>query len=150
MQTNKYTFSFKKSLSQEVYIEKITKAGLENETNAKSLYFFIDEYRQVISIIKDILHNNSAGIKVSSKDDCDKRTKCKKFSILQDESHNNLILFTGQRGSGKTSVTKSIAGYLEKNDCEDIRFKCLPMVDPSSRRKHQRPPDVRSSGRHCP
>ena len=89
MQTNKYTFSFKKSLSQEVYIEKITKAELEKETNAKSLYFFIDEYRQVISIIKDILHNNSAGIKMNSKDDCDKRTKCKKFSILQDESHNN-------------------------------------------------------------
>ena len=131
MQTNKYTFSFKKSLSQEIYIENFTKEELETETNAKSLHFFIDEYRQVVKIIKDILQNNSIEKKANDEEGCDKKLKCKKFSILQNESHNNLILFTGQRGSGKTSVTKSIAGYLEKNECEDVRFKCLPMVDPS-------------------
>lgn len=132
MQTNKYTFSFKKSLCQEVYIESITREDLEKDFNEKSSLFFIDEYKQTIKVLKEIVENNKAvEQKTGNREKCGDKSNCKKYSISKNESRNNLILFTGQRGSGKTSATKSIAGYLEKNDCEGVRFKCLPMVDPS-------------------
>lgn len=135
MNTSKYTFSFKKSLSQEVYIENIQPKDLEETREKSSPLFFIDEYKQVRNLIKEIVRNNQNTNKRKEErkelQECDRQRKCKKYSIGESDSYNNLILFTGQRGSGKTSATKSIAGYLEKYDCDGVRFKCLPMVDPS-------------------
>lgn len=101
MLKNKYTFTFKKNFSQKVYVEKIDEKKLKKNDDGSSPLFFIDEYNQVLNIIGDL------------------------------DKNNNLILFTGQRGSGKTSAIESIAKYLHNNKYEENTYYCLPMIDPS-------------------
>jgi len=115
---SKYTLTYRKDKSQEICIETIENIGKD-----EGLYFN-QEYEEAIKLIKAIVdsQNNKEEI---AKHGC-----------------NNRILFTGQRGSGKTSVMRSLADYLSKpkaklkdkdgNDANDkIKFGCLPMVDPS-------------------
>ena len=120
-----YTLTYKKGKSQEIYIEEI------GNGNNESLYFN-QEYTEARKLIKEIVDLQG------TKDDKDKKIKIKKYGC------NNRILFTGQRGCGKTSVMHSLADYLSKLNPKptlvnkdgnefptDVMFCCLPMVDPS-------------------
>lgn len=120
-----YTLTYKKGKSQEIYIEEI------GNGNNESLYFN-QEYKEARKLIKEIVDLQG------TKDDKDKKDKIKKYGC------NNRILFTGQRGCGKTSVMHSLADYLSKLNPKptlvnkdgnefptDVMFCCLPIVDPS-------------------
>lgn len=120
MLKNKYTFTFKKNYSQKVYVEEIDEKKLNKNDDDSSSLFFIDEYNQVLEIIKEL--GKKQDRTTQPKDD-----DCYKSSAR----NNNLILFTGQRGSGKTSAIESIAKYLHKNKYKDDTYYCLPMIDPS-------------------
>lgn len=121
--------TYRKDKSQEIYVEKI-----ENEKN-EHLYFE-QEYKDARKLIKEIV--DVQGTKNDNREQRkDKKNKIKKYGC------NNRILFTGQRGCGKTSVMRSLAEYLSSEDNPefrpkddkdkeyDVKFSCLPMVDPS-------------------
>lgn len=112
---SKYTLTYEKDKSQEIYIEEIKEIGKDG-----SLYFN-KEYEDSLNLIKAIVE-----AQINNKDN------------NANYSCNNRILFTGQRGSGKTSVMRSLAKYLsnEKTIGQNtnktvVTFSCLPMVDPS-------------------
>ena len=125
---NKYTLTYKKDKTQEIYIEEI------DNSNNEPLYF-AQEYKMARRLIKEIV--DLQGNKNGDKEWKEKRNKIKKYGC------NNRILFTGQRGCGKTSVMRSLANYLSLGDNQrnnpqdnkgknyDVKFSCLPMVDPS-------------------
>lgn len=129
---NKYTLTYERTKSQEIYIENI------GNGNNESLYFN-QEYKDARKLIKEIV--DSQGTKNDKPEKRkEKRNKIKKYGC------NNRILFTGQRGCGKTSVMRSLADYLSSEDIEInserypkdndgvpyvVKFSCLPMVDPS-------------------
>lgn len=119
-----YTLTYKKDKSQDIYIEKI---GQE-----QNLYFQ-QEYDEARKLIKEII--SLQGVVA------DKMNKTKKENIIK-YGCNNRVLFTGQRGCGKTSVMHSLADYLfehkiiiknsnENEDDTKVKCCCLPMVDPS-------------------
>lgn len=124
-----YTLTYSKDRSQEICIEKI------GNGNNEPLYFN-DEYKEARKLIKEIVDLQG------TKNDLDEDRKKKKDKI-KEYGCNNRILFTGQRGCGKTSVMRSLAEYLSSKDNEknspkdheekvyDVKFSCLPMVDPS-------------------
>lgn len=120
MLKNKYTFTFKKSFSQKVYVEKIDENEINNKTLETSSMFFIDEFRQVFEIIKELGKAQDQIVEAKDED-----------SYKSSSRNNNLILFTGQRGSGKTSAIESVAKYLHNNTYEEKTYYCLPMIDPS-------------------
>lgn len=130
---SKYTLTYEKNKSQEIYIEKI------GEENKESLYFSL-EYDDARKLIREIVELQGTKNEDPEKRK-EKRLKIKKYGC------NNRILFTGQRGCGKTSVMRSLADYLssrkkkkdnsenhpqdEKGHSYVVKFSCLPMVDPS-------------------
>lgn len=125
---SKYTLTYEKSKSQEIYVESVVK-------DENHVPYFEQEYDEARKLIMEIVDSQGTN-KDSNKEREEKREKIKKYGC------NNRILFIGQRGCGKTSVMHSLADYLseqdpklkEKNgkDAEiDIKFSCLPMVDPS-------------------
>lgn len=115
---NKYTLTYRRDKSQEICIETIEDIGKD-----ESLYFN-QEYDEAIKLIIAIVDSQKNKAEIA------------KYGC------NNRILFTGQRGSGKTSVMRSLADYLSKSEAKlkdkngndvdsKIKFSCLPMVDPS-------------------
>lgn len=125
---SKYTLTYERSKSQEIYVEGVVK-------DENHVPYFEQEYDEARKLIKEIVDLQG------TKEDNDKERE-KKREKIKKYGCNNRILFTGQRGCGKTSVMHSLSDYLseqnpklkEKNgkDAEiDIKFSCLPMVDPS-------------------
>lgn len=123
---SKYTLTYEKDKSQEICIEGIGKD--------KDLYFQ-QEYNNALKLIKGIIDLQE------NKNNAEKEKEGKEKKTNKKYGYNNRILFTGQRGCGKTSVMRSLADYLE-NPKElkykgwgkikiDTKFCCLPMVDPS-------------------
>lgn len=121
---SKYTLTYRKDKSQETYVEKI---------GEKVSLYFQQEYDEARELIKEII--SSQGVKTDTEGE-EKKKNIKKHGC------NNRILFTGQRGCGKTSVMRSLADYLSeheimiKNNNEEREYTivtccCLPMVDPS-------------------
>lgn len=94
----------------------------EKQNESKNLYF-LEEYERAINIVKDIIREWPCETK--TKDLCD-RIKCQWDNLPK----NNRILFHGQRGSGKTSVTMSVAKSLEGHCIDDNTFKVLPIINP--------------------
>ena len=121
---SKYTLTYRKDKSQETYVEKI---------GEKVSLYFQQEYDEARELIKEII--SSQGVKTDTEGE-EKKKNIKKYGC------NNRILFTGQRGCGKTSVMRSLSDYLSdykiiiKNNNENkeetiVKCCCLPMVDPS-------------------
>lgn len=108
---SKYTLTYTKNKSQEICIENV-----KEESG-----YFKEEYETACKLIEEIIKlqgNNS---------EKEKKENIRRYGC------NNRILFTGQRGCGKTSVMRSLANYLSSDDSIKfyIKFCCLPMVDPS-------------------
>ncbi len=93
-----------------------------SQKESKNLYFF-EEYQKSIAIIKEIISDWPCPSK--NTDPC-QRMKCQWDNL----SVNNRILFHGQRGSGKTSVTMSVAKSLEGHGIGCATFKVLPIINP--------------------
>lgn len=83
----------------------------ESQKESKNLYFF-EEYQKSITIIKEIIYNWPYPSK--NTDPC-QRMKCQWDNLAV----NNRILFHGQRGSGKTSVTKPVLRGKDSNSMRD-------------------------------
>lgn len=135
---SKYTLTYRKGRSQEIYIEEIG-------NDKKEPLYFKQEYDDAIRLIKEIIILQGIGADDDKEDD-NKNGKNengkKNKRDIKKYGCNNRVLFAGQRGCGKTSVMQSLAEYLskykikiEKNDDEEddekIKCYCLPMVDPS-------------------
>lgn len=129
---SKYTLTYRKGRSQEIYIEEVKKGN-------DYVPYFEQEYDEARKLIKEIIDSQEP--KIDGHIDDQKRRK-EKWNKIKKYGCNNRILFTGQRGSGKTSVMHSLADYLAKQDIKlqdqngkDVdakyRFSSLPMVDPS-------------------
>lgn len=123
---SKYTLTYRKDKSQETYIEEVVKCD-------NYVPYFEQEYNETRKLIKEIVDLQGTKKDIPEEKKKEKKEKIKKYGC------NNRILFTGQRGCGKTSVMRSLAEYLSSNDKPkdnedkeyDVRFSCLPMVDPS-------------------
>ena len=85
--------------------------------------YFREEYQKAVDIIKEI---TKEWICASEKTDPCQRMKCQWDNLPK----NNRILFHGQRGSGKTSVTMSVAKSLEGYGIGRSTFKVLPIINP--------------------
>jgi Tetratricopeptide repeat. len=107
-------------LCDDPYKPNCNSSGSQKES--KNLYFF-EEYQKSIAIIKEIISDWPCPSK--NTDPC-QRMKCQWDNL----SVNNRILFHGQRGSGKTSVTMSVAKSLEGHGIGCSTFKVLPIINP--------------------
>ena len=104
--------NYTKAASQGIVIETI-----DNNNNI----LFEAEYNKAKDAIKDI---------ISQQKKAEYTNKGKETIRV-----NNRIIFTGQRGTGKTSALLSLKQNLRGNgisgDNDKIKFYCLPTVDPS-------------------
>lgn len=120
------SFTVDRNKRHQVQIEPITASSDGTVTNN---VFFKREYEQAINIVNSIIDIQK---NASSKNDLNvggKRLLCQKRNDRL--GNNNIVLFTGNRGSGKTSAALSFAQYLENINKEDLKFCSLPMIDPS-------------------
>lgn len=85
--------------------------------------YFQEEYQNAVDIVVEIVDE---WLCASDKTDPCQRMKCQ----WGDLPKNNRILFHGQRGSGKTSVTMSVAKSLEGFGVGYATFKVLPIINP--------------------
>lgn len=106
----------------------------ENLTKLDTLEssYFSDQYAKGLKLIDFYLQG------IQNETLCRKKKKEESFK----EHDNNIFAFVGDRGSGKTSCMMSLADYLCKYECEDLklanypnirgkRFKRLNLIDPS-------------------
>lgn len=94
----------------------------KEQKESENLYFH-EEYQKAIDIIKELAEEWMC---TSEKTDPCKRMNCQWDNL----PNNNRILFHGQRGSGKTSVTMSVAKSLEGFGIGCYTFKVLPIINP--------------------
>lgn len=94
----------------------------KNQKGNENLYF-LDEYQKSIDIVLEIIREWLCD---SEKTDPCQRMRCQWDNLPK----NNRILFHGQRGSGKTSVTMSVAKSLEGYGIGCATFKVLPIINP--------------------
>ena len=85
--------------------------------------YFQEEYQNAVEIVVEIVNE---WLYVSDKTDPCQRMRCQWSNLPK----NNRILFHGQRGSGKTSVTMSVAKSLEGFGVGYATFKVLPIINP--------------------
>ncbi|MCL1968909.1 MAG: hypothetical protein FWF65_05605 [Bacteroidetes bacterium] len=121
---NKYQIILDKSNRREIVIEEVEKIKkvIENAKKGEKSFhygtFFHEEYLKAYTIIENI----KASYNASEKDNPNK-TKNTHPIFLK----NNIITFTGSRGTGKTSAMVSFGEYLASKK----EFKVLDMIDPS-------------------
>lgn len=123
---NNYTFTIDRNKRHQVHIEKI---NVTEDGSVLNDVFFSREYEQAISIVQSIIDIQNSSHDGSYMSCFENRIQCCKKDDLSGK--NNIVLFTGQRGSGKTSAVLSFARYLEESNWEKQKFGLLPMIDPS-------------------
>lgn len=125
--TNQPSFTFKidRNKRHQIQVEEIKidkSGGVVNDV------LFTREYEQAIGIVKTIMKMQKKPDLQNGEysDSLDKQCK-----MQHNDNKNNILLFAGQRGGGKTSAVTSFGKYLEHVQIEGFTFKCLPIVDPS-------------------
>lgn len=125
---NRFTYTINRNQRHQVHTEKIT---VDTNGSVTDKAFFTREYEQAIKSIKSIieLQENKVGgqwegntVYPATMNCCEKTVRCER---------NNMVLFTGHRGSGKSSAIMSFGQFLEHNVIKGKTFKCLPLIDPS-------------------
>lgn len=94
----------------------------EEQKESENLYFH-EEYQKAVDIIIEMIKE---WLCASDKTDLCQRIRCQWDNLPK----NNRILFHGQRGCGKTSVTMSVAKSLEGFGIGGYTFKVLPIINP--------------------
>lgn len=108
-----------------------------NAPKSTSNVFFAEEYRKANQIIQRIIGNKDNNGTISKQSD---KGKCneKKTEPPYNRLYNNIVVFTGYRGSGKTSAMTSFGKYLADFKIEnEIQYNLLEMIDPSYFRKNE-------------
>jgi len=142
MNNSKYQITFDANKKHEIIIEDYKK----NKSNGT--IFFEDEYKKAEELVAGILDAWKKVCPSNLKKCCEEPDeKCPRKNIYADcdgskneNPQNNIILFTGERGTGKTSAMLSFGKFLEEHGLEEYKnrnFKCLPMIDPSYFRKNE-------------
>ena len=121
-----YTFTIDRNKRHQVQIESLKANELGQVSEG---VFFAKEYEHAISILNSIMNIQKSNDDKNCGCHHDKHKSC--CSRNEKLGRNNIILFTGQRGSGKTSTILSFGNYLEHNEVNKKKFKCLPLIDPS-------------------
>lgn len=93
-----------------------------SKKESENLYFR-EEYQNAVDIVVEIVNE---WLCASDKTDPCQRMRYQWVNMPK----NNRILFHGQRGSGKTSVTMSVAKSLEGFGVGPATFKVLPVINP--------------------
>jgi hypothetical protein len=121
MTDNKYTIILDEDNKDGIKIENV---GDSNEEITKST-FFHEEYTKAWSIVEEITEYYT---RINNGNGGEKKEKLVK---------NNIILFSGSRGTGKTSAMASFGKYLEDYKKTKDRFEVLEMIDPSYFQKNK-------------
>lgn len=120
------TFTIDRNKRHQVQIENI---AVDKDGEVTGNVLFKKEYEQALDVVKYILEMQKSAR--NSEENNGVKSESAGCSMHAKVNKNNILLFTGQRGSGKTSAVTSIGRYLERNQVNEVRFKCLPMIDPS-------------------
>ena len=121
-----YTFTIDRNKRHQVQIDSIKANGFGQVSEG---VFFTKEYEHALSILNSIMNIQQSNDDKNCGCYHDEHKSC--CSRSERLGRNNIILFTGQRGSGKTSTILSFGNYLEHNEVNKKKFKCLPLIDPS-------------------
>lgn len=125
--TNQSSFTFKidRNKRHQIQVEEIV---INEKGKVTSEVLFSREYEQANRIVESIV-----SMQPKSKDIAGLYGEHVENSCVKDNKsgRNNILLFTGPRGGGKTSAVSSFGRFLESNKIGGFRFKCLPMIDPS-------------------
>lgn len=142
----KYTITIEKDNRRQIFVEPADTIDKDISTQGNAL--FHEEYQKAKKIIESFTNSNSGKKRGSHRDSCPEES-CQNGKNQKEESEyesfgpkNNIIVFTGDRGTGKTSAMVSFGKYLEKKgtkvfDKDSTDCKLLDMIDPSYFRKNE-------------
>jgi len=153
MNNTNYKITFDANKKHDIIIENYTR----HQKDACKEIFFAEEYDKAYDLVKDILDAWRHGRMeecLKNKKHCyeDPDSRCSRKNEYADcngskneNPQNNIILFSGARGTGKTSAMRSFGKFLEKeglkNESDEKyknrNFKLLQMIDPSYFRKNE-------------
>lgn len=120
-----FTFKIDRNKRHQIQIEEIK---IDEKEKVSSEVLFTREYEQARGIVKSIVSMQTNSKSYGSGDSSQLMNLC---VARNKNTMNNILLFTGPRGGGKTSAVTSFGQYLEKNGMGKLFFRCLPMIDPS-------------------
>ncbi len=129
---NNFTFRLNNNSRNEIVIEGNLSLTTSPEPNSDKAFFY-EEYQKAYRIVEKLFpklfpRNNDGNDKSNENNnrDYNEARKDQNHSILV----NNTIVFSGPRGSGKTSAMRSFAYFLESGQNSE-NFYILKMIDPS-------------------
>lgn len=128
----KYQLVFDLNKRHEAHLETLdslfkgttnTQNDNDQDTKKEDLFpaFFQEKYKDVFDTLEYIVKRKKG----------EKEKKEEKKSDKFDDYIHNVILISGSRGSGKTSMLHSIGKHLETKNVSGQEFTCLPPIDPS-------------------
>lgn len=120
-----FTFTIDRNKRHQIQIEEIK---VDDLGKVVSDALFTREYEQALGIVKTIMKMQKKPCSRNSEYISHQGKSCK---TQNRNNKNNILLFAGQRGGGKTSAVTSFGQYLEQHTVEKNVFRCLPMIDPS-------------------
>ncbi len=134
----KYQIKIEKGNRKQIVVEPIS--SIDNNNQAENNPLFHEEYLKA----KKILDSFTKDVSINKNDDS--KSDDKKSDDHKNYGHkNNIIVFTGDRGTGKTSAMVSFGEYLkergiktsDRSDEKAAGCKLLDMIDPSYFRKNE-------------
>jgi hypothetical protein len=129
----KYTITIRQNKTKDIVVEKYTR-----DSKKVSDTFFHTEYEKALSILEKITQldiEKESDPNEEDTQDARRRAKMKRGDDL--DVRNNIIIFTGDRGSGKTSAMVSFGKYLAEQQQDKGKYKLLDIVDPSYFKKNE-------------
>lgn len=113
----------------------VNKVKIENEDEWENSIFKESVYDKAKIQFENIIKYNSIDDKI-------KNNQNEKNNNNEDLRSNNIIAFTGERGSGKTSAmlsfeNKIVSGKIELSDIKEYSFYSIKNIDPSIMNKNE-------------
>ncbi|MCX6307198.1 MAG: hypothetical protein NT040_19710 [Bacteroidetes bacterium] len=124
---SKYQISIQQNKTKDIVVE-----NYKSKPEEGSATFFHTEYAKADSILLKITQLDPPEIRVKpGEQESDFARRQPKVRGNLFDVRNNIIIFTGDRGSGKTSAMVSFGKYLEEKPKTENKYKLLDIVDPS-------------------